>query len=315
MRSRWALAPLLYLLVAGKAFAQDDAAVTAASEVGLQGVDAFEQGQNTEALDKLSRAYTLLKVPLIAVYLARTDVRLGHYMAAAALYAEATHLEDGPGDHERQQNAREEAQREGQALLARIPRLVVQTPGIPIQTVAIQVDGIAVPAAALAEGWRVDPGVHRVTATAGEQRLEQSEPVGEGVTKTVVFVFQPAKAANQLKKPAAQPDGPPKESGARAFRNATWVSFGIGGAALAFWGVTGLIAMEEKPTEWNCATTSSAYCRWRTLSTIGFYTGLVGGGTGTVLLLATPSGPTRNQSGAQWTPWVGVASAGVQGRF
>ncbi len=315
MTSRWALAPLLYLLVASTAFAQDDAAVTAAYEHAAQALNAFEQGRNTEALDEFSRAHALVKLPSFAAYMARANVKLGHYLAAAALYDEATRLEDGPGEHEAQQNAREEAQREGQALLARIPRLVVQTPGIPIQLAAIQVDGIAIASTALAEGWRVDPGVHRVTAQTGDQKLEQTEPVSEGVTKTVVFVFQPAKTSNGRQMQPKQPDQYPPESGTNAFRNATWVSFGIGGTALAFWGVTGLIAVEEKPAEWNCATTSSAYCRWRTLSTIGFYTGLVGVGTGTVLLLATPSAPTRHQSGAQVRPWVGVGSAGVSGQF
>ncbi len=195
MRSRWALAPLLYVLVAGKAFAQDEAAITAAYEHAAQGLTAFEQGQNTDALDKFSRAYTLLKIPSLAVYLARAQVKLGHYTAAAALYAEATRLQDGPGDPEMQQNAREEAQREGQALQARIPRLIVQTPGIDIQTVTIQVDGVVIPSAALAEGWRLDPGVHRIVATSGGQRLEQSELVSDGVTKTIVFAF-PATGSN-----------------------------------------------------------------------------------------------------------------------
>ncbi len=46
------------------------------------------------------------------------------------------------------------------------------------------------------------------------------------------------------------------------------------------------------------------YKTLRTLSTIVFYTGLAGAATGAVLLLATPSGPARHQSGAQLTPWV-----------
>jgi hypothetical protein len=327
-RSRWAIAPLLYLLVAGKAFAQDAEAVTSAFEFASQGVNAFEQGQTTEALDKFSRAYALVKVPSLAVYMAQAHARLGHYTAAAALYAEATHLEDGPGDHDMQQNAREEAQREGNALLARMPRLVVQTPGIPIQTVGIQVDGVAIPSAALAEGWRLDPGVHRIVATSGEQRLEQNEPVSDGVTKTVVFIFQPTKASHQLEIPAKQSDRPPTEPGTRAFRNATWVSFGIGGAALAFSGTTAIWAMLKshdlnKAAPWDvnhCApgdpgSDCREYKTLRTLSTLGFYTGLAGVATGAVLLLATPSGPTRPQRGAHLAPWVGVGSAGVSAQF
>jgi len=175
----------------------------------------------------------------------------------------------------------------------------------------------------------VDPGVHRVMATAGEQRLEQSEPVGEGVTKTVVFVFQPAKASNQLKNSERQPHNPPMEPGTQAYRTATWVSFGIGGVALVFSGTTAIWAavkshdMNQSGQPWNvdhCASGGQGsdcreYKTLRTLSTLGFYTGLAGAATGAVLLLATPSSPTTHQSGAQWTPWVGVGSAGILGQF
>jgi hypothetical protein len=329
MRSRWALALLLSLLVAGKAFAQDDVALTAAYAHAEQGRDAFFQGQYTEALDKFSQAYALLKLPVVAVYMARAHEKLGHYTAAAALYAEATQLGDGPGDHEMQQIARDDAQREGKSLLARMPRLIVQTPGIPIQTVAIRVDGTAVPSAALAEGWRLDPGVHRITAAAGEQRLEQSEPVGDGVTKTVVFVFQPARDSTAAQIPPRQPERLPPEPGTRAFRNATWVSFGIGGAALVFSGTTAIWAIVKKADldksnpSWNVNSCPAGglgsdcreYKTLRTLSTLGFYTGLAGAATGAVLLLATPSSPNRHQSGAQLTPWVGLGSAGVSGQF
>ena len=161
MRSSWA--PLLFLLITCKAFAQDDAAVTSAYEFAAQGLKAFEAGQSTAALDKFSRAYAIVKLPSLAVYMARADVKLGHYLAAAALYAEASQLEDGLGDHDVQQTAREEARTEREALLTRMPQLVVQTSGVPLQSVAVQVDGTAVPSAALAVGWLLDPGTHRVT--------------------------------------------------------------------------------------------------------------------------------------------------------
>lgn len=320
MRFRWA--PLLFLLVSGKAFAQDDAAVTSAYEFAAQfaaqGLKAYEGGQPAEALDKFSQAYAIVKLPSLAVYVARADVQLGHYVAAAALYAEASQLEDGLGDlddHKVQQRAREEAQTERQALIARMPRLVVQTPGVPIQSVAVQVDGTAVPSAALAEGWPLDPGMHRVTAVSSTQKLERDASVSDGRTETIVFKFQTATATITQEIPPKQVISSPPAPGFRAMRNATWVSFGAGGAALVFWGVAGLVALEEKPANWACSVASDAYCKWRTLSTIGFYTGLAGAATGAVLLLATPGKQSRHQSTTRVTPWVGLGSAGVQGRF
>lgn len=315
MRFTRAQAPLLLLLVCSNALAQDDEAVTSAYESAAQGLKAFEQGQSTEALDKFSRAYNVVKLPSLAVYMARAHVKLGHFMMAAALYAEASQLPDGLGDHDVQQAAREGALREREALLARMPRLVVQTPGIPIQSVVIQVDGSPVPSTAVAEGWLLDPGPHRVTAFVGNQKLERDALVSEGLVATVVIQFQTEPAPNTRKILPQQANNPTALPGSITMRNATWVSFGIGGGALVFGGVAALVATEEKPARWSCTQDSDTYCKWRTLSIIGVYSGLVGIATGTVLLLATPNKQSGHQSATRLTPWLGAGSAGVAGQF
>ncbi len=329
MRSRRALALSLFLLVAGNAFAQDDAAVTSAYESAAQGLKAFEDGQSAEALDQFTRAYAIVKLPSLAVYMARANVKLGHYLAAAALYAQASQLEDGLGDHEVQQRAREEALSEREALMARMPRLVVQTPGIPTQSVTLQVDGSPVPSAALAEGWQLDPGMHRVTAYSGNQKLERDSSVSEGLVQTVVFQFQKEEPTNVPIIPPKQPIYSPPAPGSRAMRSATWVSFGMGGAALVFSGTTTVWALvkkhelNESNPNWNdnyCAAGNPGsdcreYKTLRTLSILSFYTGLVGVATGTVLLLATPGKQSSHPSAARVTPWVGAGIAGVEGRF
>lgn len=329
MRFHWALTPVLLLLVAHQAFAQDDAAVTSAYVYATRGLEAFEQGKPTQALEEFSRAYALVKLPSLAVYMARAQLTLGHYSLAAALYAEASQLQDGVGDHDVQQRAREEARNEREALTARMPRLVVQTPGVAIESVAIEVDGTSVPSAALAEGWHLDPGVHRITAIAGNQHLEQTARALDGHAETIVFQFLAPPTPRAPQSHPEQAESPRVFPGQRAMRNATWVSFGIGGAALAFSGTTAIWALVKKHDldtanpNWSVnscpAGNSGSDCReyksLRTLTIVGFYTGLVGATTGTVLLLTTPSGQSRHPTAARLTPWVGLGSAGVQWQF
>ncbi len=328
MRSTWALAPLLFLLATSKAFAQDDAAVTSAFEFASHGVEAFEQDNPRLALEQFSRAYSIVKLPSLAVYMARSHAKLGHYTQAIALYSEAAQLDDGVGDHEVQEQARSQANRERQQLLARMPRLVVQTSGVPIQAVSFQLDGSAASSVELAQGSPVDPGFHRIIAMCSGRMLEQTEMVQDGATKTIVFTFQPA-FSTPPKIDTNQPSS--TEPGTRALRNATWASFGIGGAALVVWGTTGIWALVEGHdlnkmagnSQWQVGECGNApspsecndYRRLRTVSTIGFYTGLVGVATGAVLLVATPSVKRRHEASTQLTPWVGLGSAGLDGRF
>ena len=323
MRSPWALAPLLFLLASSKAFGQDDSAVTTAYEIASQGFDAFKQGDPQLALERFNRAYPILKLPKLAVYMARSHVELGHYTQATALYAEAMQLGDGGGDHEAQERARNEAKQERQQLLARMPRLVVQTPGVPIRAVRFQVDGAEASSDELAAGKPVDPGNHQISAVSGTQRLEQAETIQDGASKTIVFKFQPEmpKGHDITRKPEMEP-------GSKALRNATWVSFGIGGAGLAVWGTTGIWALVkardlDKSGPWDAGACQSApspsecdsYRHLKTVSTIGFYTGLVGVATGAVLLVAAPARAKRGPTSACATPYLGFGIAGIQGNF
>ncbi len=323
MRFGRALAPLLLLLVTSTAFSQDDSAVTTAFEQASQGVKAFEAGKPAEALEQFSRAYAIVRLPSLAVYIARSQAKLGHYTQAASFYAEATQLGDGVGDHELQQKARSEAEQERRELLARMPRLVVQTPGVLIQGVRFQVDGVATPPDELAQGKPMDPGLHRVIAVSGPRWLEQAQTLENGATNTMVFDFQPAPP-----NPPILAKERPIESPGGALRTAIWVSFAIGGAALAVSGTTAIWALVDKRDldnsgrRWDAGACDGGpfpskckeYGHLRTVSTIGFYTGLVGAATGAVLLLATPTSK-HVQKGAHATPYLGLGVSGVQGQF
>ena len=326
MRFGWAQLLVLLLLCTSQALAQSDAEVNAAYQHASEGLSAFEAEKYTESLNDFTRAYSIVKLPSLALYMARANIKLGHLLAAMQLFAQAQELPDGLGDPEVQRNARQAAGSEIESLLSRIPRLVVQVPGLQPESLVVQIDGIAVPASQAARGWQVDPGPHQVAAAFGNQRRDQQAALPEGETRVIVFSFEPppTPVTNVIPPPYVE-----KPSSSNSLRTAGWVSLGIGGAALVFSGTTAVWALVkhhelEKQPLWDVNHCENAhpvegcqsYNRLRNLSTIGFYTGLVGAATGgALLLMAIPSQPKQRINAARLAPLVGVGYAGVQGEF
>jgi hypothetical protein len=327
MRLSRAQLPFLLLLCTSRAFAQSDVDINAAYQYAAEGLSAFEAEKYTESLNDFARAYSIVKLPSLALYMARANIKLGHLLAAKQLYTQTQELPDGLGDPEVQQNARQAASTEIVTLQSRIPRLVVQVPGLQPESLVVQIDGIAVPASQAARGWQVDPGPHQVAAAFGNQRRDQQAALPEGETRVIVLTFEPPPT------PVTRVIAPPtieSSTGTTNLRTAGWVSLGIGGAALAVWGTTGIWALWKRhqlnrsPGTWDANHCESAtskvqdcetYDRLGRISTIGFYTGLIGVATGGVLLWAVPSRPGPQAKAATISPLIGLGYAGVQGEF
>jgi len=320
MRRRWVLAQLCFLLVSTHALGQSDAVMREAYESAAEGLTAFDQGQNEVALDRFSKAYQRLPLPSLAVFVARTQTKLGHFLAACDLYAQAAKLGDGPGYPSVQQRAREEAAAERQALLQRIPKLVIATPGVPRADVLVLVDGQPLAPEAATAGVPLDPGPHKIMAVFAGQQLFQTSALAEGQTTQLTFVFHAAPT-----KPDSTRTTEPASTG-KAMRTAGWVALGMGGLSWTAAGVTALWAAAIKIDieGRGCWKSSDPACNpadgdrynsVRRLSTIGFYTGTVGFATGAVLLLAAPKRQSESKQGAHITPWVGIETVGVTGSF
>ena len=75
----------------------------------------YEAGNFSAALEKFQRAYDTAKVPRLALWLAKTQAKLGHLVVANEMYRQALNLEKNDlwvG------NTQEEAQQEAQQELA-----------------------------------------------------------------------------------------------------------------------------------------------------------------------------------------------------
>jgi tetratricopeptide (TPR) repeat protein len=308
-----------------KSFAQDDAAANDPYEMAFQGLVAFKAGQFAEALDKYTRAFSIVKLPALAVHMARADVKLGRFVAAAELYEQAMQLGDGVGDSKVQARARVDAQVERAGLLLRIPKLLIRIAGVEPATVSVQVDGARIPSEMFQSGWLVDPGTHKVSASIGTQQQEQLAAIAEGEGRELRFVFK-AKLGSESANNGVQ-FGKKAVGETSTMRTAAWASFGVGGAGLLFWGTTGLVAWSKSShlKSEHCGQGSdqstcprdeeASYTRWKTLAGVGFYTGAAGLLTGAVLYFAEPNKRKSRDSNARVLPWLGVGSAGVEGQF
>jgi hypothetical protein len=324
---RSVLLPTLLISSTAKASAQEQAALAEVYDYTVDGMHAFDADRPAEALSKFAAAYAIMKLPAIALFMARAEAKLGHLVAAMDLCDQALQLENGVGDAEVQQKAREEAKAERDALAQRIPRLVANVSGIAEETVIFRIDTVPVAPSALRAGFPVDPGKHSLSAQSGNQKKEIEIALLERDTKTISFNFElpppPFSPSTKVRVPEALlPEQSP-------MRTAGWVSLGIGGAALAMWGTTGLWALAksrelDKGQPWgvdNCANASNEgncndYRHLRTVSSIGFYTGLVGVATGTTLLILAREGtPKPRGSVRKLDASFGLGSFELQGTF
>jgi hypothetical protein len=306
----------------------------AARSLGYSGVKDYQNGDYPAALDKLERAYAVLRAPALALWSARAMVKMGKLVEGAERYLEATRLDVTTGDVQVQQKAQAEALQEHEQLVPRIPTLVVTVEGADPSEVRLVLDGKALASALLGQSLQVNPGNHSVEALHGEERRIESASVAEGTSQSLTLKFEltaPTNAPEASPPPAAPAiestsrDTSPKAGSAQ--RTAGWVTLGVGGAGLVVGGVTALLALQKKSdlegscTDGRCSPAVrdevDSYGTLRTVSTIGTIAGGVGVAAGlTLLFTAGPKSEPAPASGAvRLRGWVGLNQAGLTGEF
>jgi hypothetical protein len=213
----------------------------------------------------------------------------------------------------------------------------------------VTIDGQAVPAAALGLKRPVDPGSHKVTATAdGFKPADTTFSVAEGGSAAATLKMEKAPpgeagaavVAGPTPGQGTSPTEPGADTGSKGSMNKTLalVAFGVGGAGLVVGAITGVIALgkasdlkDKCDANKNCPTTAQSdvdsYKSVGTISTIGFIVAGVGGVAGVVLLLTAPKDngaaaatnyktvPVKRDGGLSMTPYFGGTSAGLTGHF
>jgi len=319
---------LVGITVPTPALAADAATRSAARDLGHEGIAAYQAGEYAKASELLETAFATLKVPTLALWSARALEQNGKLVEAAERYYEATRLPlDEAREREPQLAAQAEAQTAYEAVKPRIPKVILRIEGAEASAVEVTINGEKVAPSLYAAGRPTNPGAIEVVATTRDRKVTVTEVLAEGEHRTVTLSF-PAPAATTA-PPEPQPEpaqvaAPPVDDGGAPpswQRPVGWAGIGLGAAGLAFGAVTGIVALDKYGAlntacpERQCPPSQTgangSYNDFRTMSATGFIVGAVLGAAGVTLLLTAPKG----REAAHFTPYIGLASAGVRGAF
>ena len=342
------LAAAIGLAAAGAHAQASETERKVARDLGNQGIDLYEKGDYPGALDKLERAYAVLRAHTLGLWLARALAKNGKLVEASERYLEVVRAPLPATAPQIFRDAQADADKENQALQARIPTLAVSVEGADAASVAMAVDGKPIKSAMLGIPLPLNPGERVVEGRLGEQVVTQTVTLQEGSKESVTLQFAAAPAAAPVAAPAAAPGAtqpvaaqpaaaqpaPPQPAGTPAQdtgasdgstqRIIGWIGLGAGGVGLVVGGVTGMMVLSKKSElddsgcvdngcPYSVEDERNSYNSLRNVSGVSFIVGGLLAGAGAVLLLTAPSGPEETTAGI--TPFVGLGSAGVQGVF
>lgn len=289
----------------------DDATKAAARKIAQEGLTLYDGGKYEEALDHFLQADAMVHAPTMLLMAARSLGKLGRLVEAADRYAAAsqTLLDAQASDAFRQ--AVVDATKEREALMTRIPSIVITVDAPAGADKAVTLDGAALSAATLGQKHLLDPGAHTIEARSGDVTTRTRIELREGESRTVHL---------DLTTSAAGP-----------LRPVGWAAIGVGAAGLVIGAVTGGLAI-AKNDELVAAGCKDGVCPASAESTLKDYdtlkivsgTGLVGGlallAGGVILVAVAPSSKpaatgARRPAPPRVTPFVGLGGVGVKGVF
>ena len=222
------------------ASAQTEATRAAARTLGTEGVEALQAGHYAEAVDKLDRAFTVVRAPSIGLWLARALVKSGKWVEATERYLEVSRLDPSSGDVGVQRQAQADAAKELEQLSARLPALRIQVRGAsPNATVTI--DAKRLPDALLGAKVPVNPGAHVVELHDGYQHSERRVDVREA--GTVAVSFDANAAGNRRDSSTASTVSPVAKPGLSKLQVTGIVVGGVGALGL---GLSGYFAIRAR---------------------------------------------------------------------
>jgi hypothetical protein len=326
-------------------FAQSDENRASARALAEQGVQAMTDKRWADAVDLLTRAESLLHAPTFLLYLGRSYAQLGKLVEAQEVYTRLVRESLVAGAPKAFVAAQTEGEKELEALRPRLPLLTIQVPGALV-AVAVTMDGVPVPMALIGVAHPVDPGDHKLQATAsGSDSGIVPVTIKEATAQTVTLSLQPvapaqgaritpaAPALDTALTPALDTASPPPSS--PGLRTTGFVSGGIAVVGLAM-GTVFAIESHSKVSDsqalcprGTCTAAGSSQAStlrssvdslnsqattFGEVSTTGFIVGGVAAAAAVTLLLLGNRHPSE-PAAVPVSVWVAPGSAGIVGRF
>lgn len=258
-----------------------------------EGVEAYTEGDYATASKKLESVYATVQIPTFALWSARALEKQGQLVEASERYLEATRLGDGDGERAAQERARVTAAEEREALLPRVPQLIVQVTPENTDGLTVSINGDEYAVSLLGAKRPTNPGTVTIIAERDGARSEETITLSEGDLREVSLELESegAVGAPRAARSSSDDDSPRDDAeGAGALRP-TLIYGGFSLAALgAGTGIaTGLMALTEAKavkTDYGCD--SEGICdeggedaqkkanMLGTISTVGFGVGALG---------------------------------------
>jgi hypothetical protein len=229
---RAASVAVLLLALAGAGEAAADP-VADAERLFREGRTLLAEGNAAEACDRFERSIEAAPSYGAQANLGLCNAELGRVATAHAAYLEAARMALVLQDPGRVELAMGEAR----ALEPRVPRLVIDMGPRPAGLV-VRLDGVALPAAEIETSRALDPGEHRVEATApGHEPWSTTVSLDEGETETLVV---------PPLRPPSEPPSPAEPQSSTAMLGAGVVVTGAGALGLAVGIGFGVLALETR---------------------------------------------------------------------
>ncbi len=337
--------PVLTALLAASLFARAAAADPGlgeqAARLAQEGQAALDAKDWATAADRFTRAEALARVPF-TLGLARAQVGLGKWLLARRSYERALQEGASATPDAALRAALDEARRELDLLVLRIPSLTLQLTGAPASEILL--DGVPVPAGALTP-LPVDPGKHTLRARAagaGGGAVTLSVTVDEGRHETVTLELSPGASAPLpppkpasppplVAVPSALPAAPlaplpaaPSEDGSGQ-RIVSYVTFGLGGVGLLVGTITAVVAVNQHAdlericVDDRCPVSAvpklESYRTVGTASTVSFLAGGMGVAAGAILFFTAPRGKAKPALAPTLGARMGLGTLSLRGTF
>lgn len=280
----------LGLLAAPTLARADDAAL--ADTLFKEANELVAAGRHAEACPKLAESQRIEPAVGTQFNLADCYEHLGRTATAHALFSDVARIARAAGKFERERIAKERAN----ALEPRLARIHV-VPHAPAPGLEIKIDDVPVPPEKWRTAFAIDPGHHRIVASAPSRNAwEGAADTAEGKTLEVVVP--------ELVDPNPAPREAPRPSPSSTQRTIAIAVAGAGVAGIAVGAIAGAMALSARdraetacpsdvyafrcPTvegtdDWNSATTAG------NVSTVGFIVGGVALAGAAVLWFTAPS--------------------------
>jgi hypothetical protein len=304
---------IVALALSRDALAEPTAAdVETARGLYVEGLELRDGGKLEMSLGRFRAAHALATTPITSLELGRAHALLGELVEAREVLLSIECLPVQPGESAKAANARVEARAMAEQLRDRIPGLRIVFSPEPPSPPHVTIDGIVIPAEALANPRKVNPGSHTIVA----------ESSGARATSTVLLIERELRMVTLALRPSTIPETPretPPPSTTPSTTTTTsptgwfYVGLGAAGVGIVVGSITGAIALSKASTlETECTgsacprTAADDLTTSRTMgvvSTVAFGVAAFGGALAIVTYLARPTSTTAVRTSPNALRW------------